>query len=129
MGKIHRFYFASALLLIFFSCMQAAKCNPVAPDHSITPTIHFQTPAPSEQSGQPFTWEEEEENTTILPLVTAISYRSMNGKSGKILFSSPVRLPYFRFRASGEPENTYLRIWSGRRSNGFYLYFLKKLLI
>lgn len=129
MGKIHRLHFAFALLLISFFCMQAAKCNPVMPSGSTSPGILFQSHITAEPTAPPFAWEEKEETITVLSLVTVISYRTFNEKSGKILLSSPVRLSDFRFLPSVEQKTTHLHILSGRHADGFYLYFLKKLLI
>ena len=129
MGKIHRLYFAFALLLISLSCMQAAKCNPVMPFNPMSLETPLQFHTTIGQSGEAFAWESEEQNIATLPLVTVVSYRTMNEKNGKLQLSTPSRFPYFRNLPSYTQENTLLHILSGRREDGFYLYFLKKLRI
>lgn len=129
MGKIHRLYFAFALLLLSFSCMQTAKCNPVVPFNPMSAESCLQSHTRIGQSGETFAWESEGQNIATLPLVTVVSYRTMNEKNGKLQLSSPGRLPYFRNLPSYKQETTHLHILSERREDGFYLYFLKKLRI
>lgn len=129
MGKIHRLYFAFALLFLSFSCMQAAKCNPVVLFNPMFPETLLQFHTTIGQSGETFAWESEKQNIAVLPLVTVVSYRTMNEKNGKLQFSSPGRLLHFRNLPSYKQETTHFHILSGRREDGFYLYFLKKLRI
>lgn len=129
MGKIPRLYFAFALLLIFSFCMQVAKCNPVVPFDSVSQEESLPSLSSIELTALSFAWESEKQNAAVLSLVTAVSYRTLNEKNGKFLLSSPIRLPYFRSLPSFRQETIHLHILSGRHSDGFYLYFLKKLLI
>lgn len=128
MGKIHRLYFTFALLLILFSCMQAAKCNPLVFSNLIFQETDFQ-PVFSVYQTTSFTWEKEQPKYSILPLVSIISYRTIHGRNWKFPATVPGHLAYSRFLASSKQTLTDLHKLSNRKSNGFYLYLLKKLLI
>ena len=129
MGKTHRLYFAFALFLIFFSSMQAAKCNPMVSLSPTLPEILLPFHVSIDQAEEPLAWEPERQKFTALPLITVVSYRTTNEKPEKLLLSLS-HCPFnSRLLPASKPENTHLHILSDRHTDGFYLYFLKKLLI
>lgn len=82
MGKIYRLYFTFALLLISFSCMQAAKCNPSMSSSKMFPATSLYLCESTGQAEPSFAWESKQQNVTALPLVPVISYRNVNEKMG-----------------------------------------------